>query len=70
MGWIGVKDEKFKYYGGSLKDPIFIGWGEGTKKCPKILNPLYEIYEIFGMICQMMLNNRVEQCKYVQILLG
>ena len=25
--WDGVKDEKFKYYGGSLKNSIFEGWG-------------------------------------------
>ena len=25
--WDGVKDEKFEYYGGSLKNPIFRGGG-------------------------------------------
>ena len=25
--WDGVKDENFQYYGGSLKNPIFEGWG-------------------------------------------
>ena len=27
--WDGIKDEKFEYYGGSLKNPIFRGGGEG-----------------------------------------
>ena len=37
--WDGVKDEKFEYYGGSLKNPAFRGslekpiyWGEFPKK--------------------------------------
>ena len=37
--WDGVKDEKFEYYGGSLKNPDFRGslekpiyWGEFPKK--------------------------------------
>ena len=41
--WDGIKDEKFEYYGGSLKNPIFRGgggagftktniWGQGLKK--------------------------------------
>ena len=25
--WDGVRDEKFQYYGGSLKNPIFRGGG-------------------------------------------
>ena len=25
--WDGIKDEKFEYYGGSLKNPIFRGGG-------------------------------------------
>ena len=29
MGW--VKDEKFEYYGDSLKNPIFMGGGESRK---------------------------------------
>ena len=27
--WDGIKDEKFEYYGGSLKNPIFRGGGRG-----------------------------------------
>ena len=27
--WDGIKDEKFEYYGGSLKNPIFTGVGGG-----------------------------------------
>ena len=30
--WDGIKDEKFWYYGGSLKNPIFRGEGRATKK--------------------------------------
>ena len=26
--WDGVKDEKFYYYGGSLKNVTFRGWGK------------------------------------------
>ena len=28
--WDGIKDEKFEYYGGSLKNPIFTGGGGGA----------------------------------------
>ena len=30
--WDGVKDEKFEYYGGLLKNPIFRREGEGCNK--------------------------------------
>ena len=31
--WDGIKDEKFEYYGGSLKNPIFRGGeGRGSQK--------------------------------------
>ena len=30
--WDGVKDEKFEYYGGSLKNLIFRGGGVGSQK--------------------------------------
>ena len=34
MGW--VKDEKFEYYGDSLKNPIFMGGGSHEK-------PIYRV---------------------------